>query len=200
MRSSHGARRTGRRVLGVAVAGGAAVFVLVGGGVAMACTQAGHAPADRIGGRPGVTHVITAHNSLGAGHGKSGRPSAPVTTPGHGQRGWNRVTNTPGPGTTPTPNPVTTGGTGGQGTPGSTPTTPAPVTTGGQGGNAGLGTTTTGGQGGNGGPGGLLTGGQGGNAGPGTTTTGGQGGNAGLGTNTTGGQGGNGGPGTLLAG
>src|SRR6185437_6462785 len=96
--------RTGKRVLSVAVAGGAAVFVLAGGGIAMAGTLPGHAPADRIGGRPGLTHVTTAHRGLGPGHGKSGQPPAP-TTPGHAKPGWNRVSNTPGrtTGTTSTP-------------------------------------------------------------------------------------------------
>src|SRR6185312_15794828 len=98
--------RTGKRVLSVAVAGGAAVFVLAGGGIAMAGTLPGHAPADRIGGRPGLTHVTTAHG--GPGLGKSRRPTTPATTHGQGQPGWDRVSNTPGT-TTPTPSPVTTG-------------------------------------------------------------------------------------------
>jgi hypothetical protein len=163
MRTSNGARatneRASRRALGIALAGGAAVFVLAGGGIAIASTMPGYGVPDRIGIRANWNRVS---NAPGAGIGKSGRPSAPTSAPAQGQPGWNRVSNTPGttpaPGTS-APGSVTTGGRGGRGLPGSTPT-PGPVTTGGQGGQADLG-----GQGGQGGQGGVFpgtTGGQGG--------------------------------------
>ena|ERR1700761_6989236 len=128
MRITNGAAsvagRAGKTALGTAVAGGAAVFVLAGGGVAMASTLpaqvtstttwnhlynvpgSGSVPTSpgtwsRVNNDPGTgTGVCTTGAGAGKANGLCGNPgpgSVP-TSPGT----WSRVNNGSGTGTTPT--------------------------------------------------------------------------------------------------
>ena len=163
--TSGAAAMTGKRFRGIAIVGGAAVFVLASGGIATASTFPAHhaagfsnqhhharsaSPWDRVHNvQPGKGSTQTSTPAPGGTWNRvrntqpgntPTQPSAPV----QGQPGWNWVSNTTG----------TAGGQGGQGgqAPGTTPTPTTPGL-GGQGGPAGPGTGPylTGGQGGQGG-------------------------------------------------
>lgn len=120
MRITNGAAamagRAGKGALGIVVAGGAAAFVLAGGGIAMASPLPAHVTAQ------------SAASGHSAGHlnqpGRAGTPGAgngKLHTSAPGQGGWNRVNNNQGtaggmgglaPGSTSAPG---LGGSGGQG-------------------------------------------------------------------------------------
>ena len=151
MRMTNGAAMTGKRVLGIAAASGAAVFVLASGGMASASPLPAHHSASlpsqhHAGMASSRNHVNDSHPGKGSTqtstpapggtwnrvNNQPGNGSTQTSAPIQGQPGWNRVSNTPG----------TTGGQGGQGgqgglAPGSTPT-PSPTLPGGAGGRGGL--------------------------------------------------------------
>jgi hypothetical protein len=142
MRITNGAAvlagRAGKGALGIVVAGGAAAFVLAGGGTAMASQLPAHVTAHNVASGHSAGH-LNQHGRTGthgAGNGK-------LHTPAPGQGGWNRVNNNQGtaggmggqaPGSTSAPG---LGGSGGMGglAPGS-PSAPGLGGSGGQGGQA----------------------------------------------------------------
>jgi hypothetical protein len=89
MRNSNGASgvtgRTGRRMLSVAVAGGAAAFVLAGGGIAMASPLPGHGAAHSMVALLSWNHVSNLPGTPDAGRARGGQSHKP--TPGAGGQG-----------------------------------------------------------------------------------------------------------------